>query len=74
MSAYFEVIADVLREGVLAGQIGKEGRVKGATKVLFAAMDQLATSWVLGKREHCLSDAAEPVATIFLKGVCPDGV
>ncbi|OGK87321.1 MAG: hypothetical protein A2W08_05045 [Candidatus Rokubacteria bacterium RBG_16_73_20] len=74
VSAYFDVIADVLEDGVLAGQIRKELPVKVATKVLFGAMDQLATSWVLGKREHCLSDAAEPVATIFLKGVCPDGV
>ena len=74
VSAYFDVIADVLEDGVLAGQIRKELPVKVATKVLFGAMDQLATTWVLGKREHCLSDAAEPVATIFLKGVCPDGV
>jgi hypothetical protein len=48
--------------------------VKIATKMLFGAMDQLATSWVLGKRAYKLTDAAEPVATIFLKGVCAHGV
>jgi len=74
VSAYFDVIADVLREGVLAGRLRKELPVKVATKMLFGAMDQLATSWVLGSRGYRLSEAAEPVATIFLKGVCADGV
>src|SRR6266545_1988267 len=47
---------------------------KIATKMLFGAMDQLATSWVLGKRGYRLTEAAEPVATIFLQGVCAHGV
>jgi hypothetical protein len=29
---------------------------------------------VLGKRAYRLTDAADAVATIFLKGVCTDGV
>jgi len=74
VSAYFDVIADTLEEGVLAGQIKKELPVKVATKMLFGAMDQLATSWVLGRRGYRLSDAAEHVTTIFLKGVSADGV
>jgi hypothetical protein len=37
-------------------------------------MDQMATSWVLGKRGYRLADAAEAVAAIFLKGVSRDGV
>jgi hypothetical protein len=48
--------------------------VKIATKVLFGAMDQMATSWVLGKRNHRLTEAAEAVATVFLRGVTVDGV
>ena len=48
--------------------------MKVATKVLFGAMDQVATSWVLGKRAYRLGDTAEAVATIFLKGVTRDGV
>jgi hypothetical protein len=42
--------------------------------MLFGAMDQVATSWVLGKRGYRLSDAADAVATIFLQGVISDGV
>jgi TetR/AcrR family transcriptional regulator, fatty acid metabolism regulator protein len=74
ISAYFELIGGVLEEGIASGQVRRDLPVKLATKMLFGAMDQLATSWVLGKRAYRLSDAAEAVATIFLKGVAPDGV
>ena len=74
VSAYFDVINDVLEEGAASGQIRRDLPVKIATKMLFGAMDQLATSCVLGKRAYKLTEAAEPVATIFLKGVCAHGV
>jgi TetR/AcrR family fatty acid metabolism transcriptional regulator len=74
VSSYFALIQSILEAGMAAGQIRTDVPAKVATKMLFGAMDQLATSWVLGKRAYRLSDAAEPVATIFLKGVCADGV
>jgi TetR/AcrR family fatty acid metabolism transcriptional regulator len=74
VSAYFELIDGILMDGMGAGLIRRDLPVKVATKVLFGAMDQVATSWVLGKRGYRLSDAAEAVASIFLKGVSSHGV
>jgi len=74
VSAYFELIGSILEDGVAAGCFRPDLPVKVATKVLFGAMDQVATSWVLGKRGYSLVDAADAVATIFLKGVTRDGV
>jgi TetR/AcrR family fatty acid metabolism transcriptional regulator len=74
VSAYFDLIGGILMEGIAAGVFRRDLPVKVATKVLFGAMDQVATSWVLGKRGYRLSDSAEAVAAIFLKGVCTDGV
>ncbi len=74
VSAYFELIGSILEEGVAAGRFHADLPVKVATKMLFGAMDQVATSWVLGKRGYRLVDAADAVATIFLKGVTRDGV
>jgi TetR/AcrR family fatty acid metabolism transcriptional regulator len=74
VSAYFELIRSILDEGVAAGQVRGDVPVKLATKMLFGAMDQLATSWVLGKRAYRLVEAADEVATIFLRGVAPHGV
>jgi len=74
VAAYFELIGSVLEDGVAAGRFQADLPVKVATKVLFGAMDQMATSWVLGKRGYRLADTADAVATIFLKGVTRDGV
>src|SRR5918912_4298073 len=72
ISAYFELIGSILHEGVAGGVFRRDLPVKVATKMLFGAMDQVTTSWVLGKRGYRLADAAEPVANIFLKGVTGD--
>jgi TetR/AcrR family transcriptional regulator, fatty acid metabolism regulator protein len=74
ISAYFELIGSVLQDGVASGMFRRDLPVKVATKMLFGAMDQMTTSWVLGKRGYRLTDAAETVAYIFLKGVIRDGV
>jgi TetR/AcrR family fatty acid metabolism transcriptional regulator len=74
VSAYFELIGSVLAEGVAAGRFRHDLPVKIATKMLFGAMDQVATSWVLGKRGYRLADSADEVATLFLQGVVRDGV
>ncbi len=74
VSAYFELIGSVLAEGQAAGVLRRDLPLKIATKVLFGAMDQMATSWVLGKRTYRLSDAAETVAAVFLRGVIADAV
>jgi TetR/AcrR family fatty acid metabolism transcriptional regulator len=74
VSAYFDLIGSVLDEGVAAGLVRNDLPVKVATKVLFGAMDQVATSWVLGKRAYRLVDAADAVAAIFIQGVSRDGV
>ncbi len=74
ITAYFELIGSLLEEGQQAGQIRADVPVSVATKALFGAMDQVATSWVLSKRKYRLTESAEGVATIFLKGVCAHGI
>ncbi len=74
VSAYFDLIGSVLQDGIAAGQIRPDLPVKIATKMLFGAMDQMATSWVLGKRGYRLTETAEAVASIFLRGVSAHGV
>jgi TetR/AcrR family fatty acid metabolism transcriptional regulator len=69
VAAYFALISSVLEEGVEAGLFRKDLPIKVATKVLFGALDQMTTSWVLGKRRYKLSETADAVADIFLKGV-----
>jgi len=69
IAAYFALIASVLEDGVARGHFRRNLPVKVATKMLFGAMDQMATSWVLGKRGYRLVDTAPAVADLFLQGV-----
>ena len=69
IGAYFALIGSVLEEGVAERRFRSDLPVKVATKMLFGAMDQMATSWVLGKRGYRLVDTADAVAEIFLQGV-----
>lgn len=74
VSAYFGLIASVLDEGIAAGQLRGDLPVRTATRMLFGALDQLATSWVLGKRRVPLTQAAGEVAAIFLQGAAAHAV
>jgi TetR/AcrR family fatty acid metabolism transcriptional regulator len=69
VAGYFALIGSVLEEGVGQGHFQRDLPVKVATKMLFGAMDQMATSWVLGKRGYRLTDIAPTVADLFLQGV-----
>ena len=62
VGAYFALIGSVLEEGVSQGYFRFDLPIKVATKMLFGAMDQMATSWVLGKRGYRLVDTAPTVA------------
>jgi TetR/AcrR family fatty acid metabolism transcriptional regulator len=68
VSSYFSLIASVIDEGVAEGRFRRGLPVAVATKTLFGAMDQLATSWVLGRRGYRLVDSADALADLFLYG------
>lgn len=69
VTSYFDLIASVLEEGVARGVFRPDLPVKVATKMLFGALDQMATSWVLGRRAYRLRDTAPVVADLFLQGI-----
>jgi TetR/AcrR family fatty acid metabolism transcriptional regulator len=72
VASYFSLIESVLEEGMADGRFRRTLPVKVTTRSLFGAMDQVATSWVLGKRGYRLVDSAEAVADIFLRGLAVD--
>ena len=61
------------QEGAAVGRFSADLPVKVATKMLFGAMDQMATSWVLGKRGYHLVGTADTVVDIFLRGAAAPG-
>lgn len=63
----------LLRETIAAGQA--QGRFRRgvsptlAAKILFGALDEMATNWILSAREYPLEGDADAVIDLFLHGV-----
>jgi len=59
-----EAIADGQREGLFRADI----KATAAAKMLFGALDEMATNWILSRRRYSLEADAETVIDLFLNG------
>lgn len=66
---YLGLIRLVLEEGQRAGMFRAELNAKVMAKILFGALDEMATNWILSKRRYKLAPMADQVLDIFLHGV-----
>lgn len=66
---YLALIRTTFEEGQRAGVFRPELNAKVVAKVLFGALDEMATNWILSKRRYKLPPMADQVLDIFLNGV-----
>jgi TetR/AcrR family fatty acid metabolism transcriptional regulator len=72
-AAGFAEYLDIIRETIEDGQ--KRGRFRGdvgpvvAAKILYGALDEMVTNWVLSSRSYPLAPMAGEVLKIFLDGI-----
>jgi len=66
---YLSLIRSTFEEGQRAGVFRADLNAKVVAKILFGALDEMATNWILSKRRYKLAPLAEPVLDIFLNGV-----
>ena len=59
-----EAIADGQRQGIFRADI----KPTSAAKMLFGALDEMATNWILSKRRYSLEAEADEVVDFFLNG------
>jgi TetR/AcrR family transcriptional regulator, fatty acid metabolism regulator protein len=60
-----EAITDGQKQGVFRGDI----KPTIAAKMLFGALDEMATNWMLSKRRYSLEAEADAVVDLFINGV-----
>src|SRR3954465_741218 len=65
---YLNLIRATFEEGQRAGVFRQELNAKVVSKILFGALDEMATNWVLSKRRYKLAPMADQVLDIFLNG------
>jgi TetR/AcrR family transcriptional regulator, fatty acid metabolism regulator protein len=66
---YLGLIRSTIEEGQDAGLFRPQLNAKLLAKILFGALDEMATNWILSKRRYKLAPLAEQVLDIFLHGV-----
>ena len=66
---YLTLIRSTFEEGQRAGVFRADLNANVVAKILFGALDEMATNWILSKRRYKLAPMADEVLDIFLNGV-----
>lgn len=72
-TSYFREYLGIIREAIEAGQASglfrRDVNATMAAKILFGALDEMATNWMLSRRRYALDAEADTVIDLFLHGV-----
>jgi len=66
---YLGLIRAAIADGQREGWFRADVKPTVAAKVLFGALDEMATNWILSKRRYALEPEADAVMDLFLNGV-----
>ena len=65
---YFALLDEVIEGGPRDGSLRADVSRKLAAKMLFGALDETVTSWLLSEKRYPLKEQAAPVVDLFLRG------
>ena len=66
---YLGLIREAIADGQKHGAFRQDLKPTVAAKVLFGALDEMATNWILSNRRYALEPEADAVVDIFINGV-----
>ncbi len=66
---YLGMIRDIISDGQAAGRFRADISPTLAAKVLFGALDEMATNWVLSERQYDLCSQADEVVDLIARGL-----
>jgi TetR/AcrR family fatty acid metabolism transcriptional regulator len=66
---YLEVIRRTIEEGQNEGIFRSDIKPVVCAKMLYGALDEMVTNWILSKKSYALEPMADEVLKIFLKGM-----
>ena len=66
---YLGIIRDVIIAGQRAGRFRPEINATLAAKMIFGALDEMATNWVLSERTYDLPPLSDAVVDVFIGGL-----
>jgi TetR/AcrR family fatty acid metabolism transcriptional regulator len=66
---YLGVIRDVIADGQAAGVFRRDLNPTVAAKIVFGALDEMATNWILSRRRYALAGEADTVVDLLINGL-----
>ena len=66
---YLDIIRQTIDEGQKAGVFRPDLKPITAAKILYGALDEMVTNWILSKRKYPLAPMADEVLKVFFGGV-----
>ena len=69
LADYFQIIREIIEAGQKNGLFRPQLNSKVVAKILFGALDEMATNWVVSRNNYSLTAMVDPVLDIFLNGV-----
>lgn len=69
MAEYFSVIREAIEDGQRKGLFRRNLNPKVVSKILFGALDEMATNWILSDKHYDLGSFADTVMDVFLSGI-----
>jgi len=73
LKEYFKIIEDIIEQGIGAGVFRKDVNKKLTRQIVFGAMDEVVTSWVMSQRNYKLTDQIEPVYNLLARAISKEG-
>jgi TetR/AcrR family fatty acid metabolism transcriptional regulator len=65
---YLGLIREAIADGQRAGLFRADIKPTAAAKMLFGALDEMATNWILSRRRYSLEADADAVVDLFING------
>ena len=66
---YLDLLCKIFEEGQRSRVFRKDLNAKVVSKILFGALDEMATNWIISHRNYKLEPMADVVMEVFLNGV-----
>src|SRR6478672_4555990 len=66
---YLDLLRQIIEEGQRSRVFRKNINAKVVAKILFGALDEMATNWIISHRSYKLEPMADIVMDVFLNGV-----
>ena len=73
LGRYFDLVGSVIDQGQREGTLRADLPKKLVTKAFFGTLDELVTSWVIGRKDYDLAALAAPAVDLLLRGAAAAG-